>query len=143
MKQNKIAIYPGSFDPLHDGHISVLEKGLLLFDKIIMVVSINPDKDNLEGIEQRYQEAKAKLSKYPNVEVILNKNDLIANIAKQYHANFIIRSARNTTDYAYELELAAGNHALNNKLETILILPNYDMIDYSSTLIRHKEKLGL
>ncbi|MBZ4195392.1 pantetheine-phosphate adenylyltransferase [Mycoplasma sp. 1331] len=138
----KAAIYPGSFDPLHEGHIAIIEKALKLFDKIYIVVSINPDKNNLENIEVRYLEAKNKLSNLSSVEVILNKDDFIANIARKLNVNFILRSARNNDDYNYELILAAAHHSLNNDLETILIIPDYEMIEYSSTLVRHKEKLG-
>lgn len=138
----KKAIYPGSFDPLHQGHLDVIKKALKIFDKIIVVVSINPDKNNLVNIKQRYLATCQELKAFKNVEVVLNENDLMANVAKKYDANFIIRSARNETDYKYELELAAGNNSQNQELETILIIPNYKMIEYSSTLLRHKRKLG-
>lgn len=138
----KIAIYPGSFDPIHEGHIAVIKKALKLFDKIIVVVSINPDKDNLANINQRYLEASKLLKNFKNIEVVINKNELMGEVAKKYKANFLVRSARNETDYKYELELAAGNNAVNFELETILIIPDYKMIEYSSTLIRHKRKLG-
>lgn len=138
----KKAIYPGSFDPLHQGHLDVIKKALKIFDKIIVVVSINPDKNNLVNIKQRYLATCQELKAFENVEVVLNEADLMANVAKKYDANFIIRSARNETDYKYELELAAGNNSQNQELETILIIPDYKMIEYSSTLLRHKRKLG-
>ncbi|WP_027120410.1 pantetheine-phosphate adenylyltransferase [Mycoplasmopsis lipofaciens] len=138
----KKAIYAGSFDPLHDGHISVIKKSLKIFDKLVVIVSINPDKNNLENIEQRFKNVKEKLKNFDNVDVILNKNNLIANIASELDINFLIRSARNQIDYEDELVLAAGSHSINNKIETILIIPDYEMINYSSTLIRHKNKLG-
>ncbi|VEU75465.1 phosphopantetheine adenylyltransferase [Mycoplasmopsis maculosa] len=138
----KSAIYPGSFDPLHKGHIAIIEKALKLFDKIYVIVSVNPDKDNIDNIHYRFLNVKNELKNFSNVEVILNKDDFIANIAKKLETNFIIRSARNNVDYQYELILAAGNNSINNNLETILILPDYQDIEYSSTLIRHKSKLG-
>ncbi|UUD35052.1 pantetheine-phosphate adenylyltransferase [Mycoplasmopsis caviae] len=139
---HKVAIYPGSFDPLHKGHISVVEKALKLFDNLIVIVSINPDKDNLENLDIRFNNVKNSLKDYKTVIVVKNENNLIAQIAKDYGANFIVRSARNNLDYNYELVLAAANNSLNKDLETILILPDYENIDYSSTLLRHKQKLG-
>ncbi|QSF13844.1 pantetheine-phosphate adenylyltransferase [Mycoplasma sp. Mirounga ES2805-ORL] len=139
----KTAIYPGSFDPIHEGHIAVIDKALNIFEKIYVIVSINPDKENLANIEKRYQYVKNKLAKYKQIEVLINKNELIGNLAKKLDVNLLIRSARNNTDYSYELELAAGNNAVNPDLETILIIPDYDMIEYSSTLLRHKKKLGI
>ncbi|WP_338822769.1 pantetheine-phosphate adenylyltransferase [Mycoplasmopsis felifaucium] len=137
----KVALYPGSFDPFHLGHLSVLKKALRIFDEIHVVVSINPDKENLDNIDERYLNVKNELKDFKNVFISINKDDLTANIAKKNGANFIIRSARNDIDYNYELQLAAGNNSLNPELETVLIVPDYDKIEYSSTLVRHMEKL--
>lgn len=137
----KYAIYPGSFDPWHKGHMEILKKALKIFDAIFIIVSINPDKDNQSNIDKRFNDVKEKVKDLDNVEVLINKSGFIANTARELNVNFIIRSARNNTDFNYELELAAGNKTLNNELETILIMPNYEDINYSSTLERHKEKL--
>lgn len=137
----KYAIYPGSFDPWHKGHMEILKKALKIFDAIFIIVSINPDKSNQSDIEKRFSEVKEKVKHLSNVEVLINKNGFISDMAKELNVNFIIRSARNNTDFNYELELAAGNKTLNSDLETILIMPNYEDINYSSTLERHKEKL--
>ncbi|MGV2393786.1 UNVERIFIED_CONTAM: pantetheine-phosphate adenylyltransferase [Campylobacter lari] len=138
----KKAIYAGSFDPIHQGHLAIIDKSLLLFDFIYVIVSVNPDKNNLDNIDVRTQDVKNVLKNYKNVVVIQNKDDLIANLAKDLDVHFLIRSARNQSDYEYELVVAAANHSLNHDLETILILPDYKNIEYSSTLIRHRKKLG-
>ncbi|WP_027332891.1 pantetheine-phosphate adenylyltransferase [Mycoplasmopsis gallinarum] len=137
----KVAIYPGSFDPLHKGHISVIQKALKLFDKLIVVVSINPDKDNLINIEERYQTIKNQLASFKNVEVLLNRNQLIGELSKDLNVQFLVRSARNQIDYDYELDLASGHHTINPDLETILIIPDYEMLGVSSTLERHLKSL--
>ncbi|TNK83777.1 pantetheine-phosphate adenylyltransferase [Mycoplasmopsis pullorum] len=138
---SKIAIYPGSFDPWHQGHEQILLKALKLFDFVYVIVSINPDKNNQGDIQQRYQNVFKQTQNIKNVKVLINEKDFIANIAKKLNSNFIIRSGRDIQDFTYELELAAGNKILNPDLETILIIPNYDDIKFSSTLERHKEKL--
>lgn len=138
----KKAIYPGSFDPFHKGHMSVVEKALKIFDYLLVVVSINPDKENQTPIDQRLKLVKTKLKHFKNVDVTFNSDRFIANIAAENNINFLVRSARNKTDFDYELELAAGNKYLNNRLETILIVPDFELINFSSTLERHKRKLG-
>ncbi|WP_036464160.1 pantetheine-phosphate adenylyltransferase [Mycoplasmopsis sturni] len=139
--KSKIAIYPGSFDPLHKGHIQILKKALKLFDLIYLVVTNNPDKIEQSNLETRLNFAKEQLKNLPNIIVISNPNKLTGELAKELKANFLIRSARNITDFNYEIELAAGNKKINKNLETILIMPNYRSINYSSTLIRHMKKL--
>ncbi|AIA29465.1 phosphopantetheine adenylyltransferase [Mycoplasmopsis californica HAZ160_1] len=137
----KKAIYAGSFDPLHSGHKAVIIKALKLVEHLIIVVSNNPDKNNLSNLHQRYEEIKAMYANNTKITVIKNENELIGNIAKQHNVNFLIRSARNNIDYELELDIAAGNHQVNPDLETILIIPDYEMIGISSTLIRHKKAL--
>lgn len=137
----KIAIYPGSFDPFHQGHLNIIKKALKLFDKLYVIVSINPDKPNQSSIDKRLKDVQNSLINIENIEILANKDDFIANVALKLGANFIVRSARDKTDFEYELELAAGNKHLNNNLETILILPDYDFIEFSSTLERHRRKL--
>ncbi|WP_029906491.1 pantetheine-phosphate adenylyltransferase [Mycoplasmopsis opalescens] len=138
----KKAIYAGSFDPIHDGHISVIKKALKLFDFLYVIVSFNPDKDNSSNIVKRFDHVKTILSNIsPNIEVLINKDAFIADIAREKKVNFLVRSARNDTDYNLEVDMAAGNKLINNDLETVLIIPDYSMLGVSSTLERHKSKL--
>lgn len=139
MNNKKIAIYPGSFDPLHQGHIQIIKKALKLFDFLYVIVSFNPDKNNQSDIQKRFNDVKDKLKDFSNIKVLKNTNRFTAEIANDLNANFIIRSARNINDFNYELELAAGNKKINDNLETILIVPDYDFINYSSTLLRHSK----
>lgn len=141
MKTNKKAIYAGSFDPFHDGHFQILQKAARLFDFVYVIVSINPDKPDASDINIRYNNTKKLLSNLTNVQVLKNKDRFIAEIAKELDVKYLVRSARDVIDFNYELELAAGNNSLNNELETVLLIPSYEYIKYSSTLIRHKEKM--
>lgn len=133
----KIAIYPGSFDPIHEGHISIIKKAIKLFDKVIVVVSNNLEKKNQTPIEIRYEKI-VKLNL--GIEVIVNANHLTAEIAKKHGAKWIIRSGRDNIDFKYELEMASANNHLNNEIETILIIPNYENISYKSRLIKQGVK---
>ncbi|EIE42146.1 phosphopantetheine adenylyltransferase [Mycoplasmopsis canis UFG4] len=141
MQKVKKAIYPGSFNPFHSGHKEVLKKALKIFDEIYILVAQNPDKEK-NDIEQNIKNIKLQINELQNVFIIENhKNKLTANIAKEMNINFLIRSARNNADYSYEFQLASINKSINNKLETILIIPDNQFLKYSSTEIRKiKEK---
>ncbi len=134
------AIYPGSFDPLHQGHIHIIEKATKLFDVIYVIVSNNPEKTSQSPIEQRFDEVAKKLHQYQDVIVEMNINQYTADFAKAKGINFIIRSARNQGDYDYELELAASNNHINDELETVLIIPDYKDINFASRLFKQEIK---
>lgn len=134
----KKAMFPGSFDPMHEGHIKIVEKAIKLFDQLYVVVTFNNEKPTASDIEKRFEEVKKRLSSYKDVKVVINKDQMTGDFARDHDIKFIIRSARNTTDFNYELELAGGNHAVNNELETVLIIPDYSDIKYESRLIRQR-----
>lgn len=132
------SLFPGSFDPIHKGHLEIIKKAINLFDEVIVVVSINPEKKNSSPIEERFIKVKEFLKGINNVKVILNKNKMTAILAKEMDIKWIIRSGRNNTDFNYEIEIAAGNKGLNKNLETIMIFPNYEDVDYRSRLLKQK-----
>lgn len=143
MNKTKIALFPGSFDPFHKGHESIVQKATELFDKLYVVVTYNPDKDNIERIEKNFEAIKNKYQENDKIVVLKNYFDLTADLAHQLNAKWLVRSARNQTDFNYELKLATANNALNNNLETIIIMPDYENSNISSTQIRqqHKEQI--
>jgi pantetheine-phosphate adenylyltransferase len=136
----KIAIYPGSFNPFHEGHKSIVEKALKLFDLIYVVITKNPDKIAVNNFElnkeiiQKYFDSK-------KVIVIINDNQLTGVLANELGSFFLIRSSRSNLDFEYELNLANANNFINNNLETIFLFPKYDHRDVSSTIIRHKKAM--
>lgn len=134
----KTAMFPGSFDPIHEGHIKIIEKAVKLFDLVYVVVTFNNEKPNASDIETRFKNVQDKLKDYKGIKVVMNKDLMTGDFAREHNIKFIIRSARNTTDFNYELELAGGNHAVNNELETVLIIPDYSDIKYESRLIRQR-----
>lgn len=132
----KIAIYPGSFDPIHEGHMHIIKKSLDLFDKVIILVSNNKEKANQTNIDDRFNKVKELTKDIKNIEVHKNVDKTTAHWAKDKGIKFLIRSGRNDIDFKYELELAAANNYLNKNLETILIMPDYEKINFESRLIK-------
>jgi len=134
----KKAIYAGSFDPIHQGHIKVLKKALKLFDEVIVIIANNDFKKNQSNIDKRLVEVKQSIKKHNlrNVTCYILNDKYLATWAKENDINFLIRSARNNTDFKYELDLAKLNKEINKKFETILIIPDLKDIEYSSTKFR-------
>ncbi|MGL5617847.1 MAG: pantetheine-phosphate adenylyltransferase [Metamycoplasmataceae bacterium] len=139
----KIAIYPGSFNPFHEGHISIINKALKLFDIIYVVVTVNPDKEIINNLELNSQTIKNHFQNNDKVIVLTNDRQLTATLALELGVKFIIRSSRYNLDFEYELELANVNNAINNNLETIMFFPEYNHKDISSTILRHKKKMKI
>ena len=133
------AIFAGSFNPIHEGHIDILKKAAGLFDLIYVVVAQNPDKEKV-SFEVRKANVLAQLQKEKintKYEVVhLNDGDLIAHLAKDLGVDYLIRSARDGQDYEYEIGMANMNTKYNKDLETIVIVPQNDKIKFRSSLIR-------
>lgn len=137
----KAAIFAGSFNPLHKGHQSIISKGLKLFDKIYVIVSFNPEKD-YSNLEHSFTLVKDFYKNNKNIEVLLNKDRLIVDIAKELKIKFLIRSFRNLKDMRYELKMAKSNKLLNKEIETIFISPDFNLKNVSSSLIKkHKKEI--
>ncbi|MGL4251957.1 MAG: pantetheine-phosphate adenylyltransferase [Metamycoplasmataceae bacterium] len=139
----KIAIYPGSFNPFHKGHFSIINKALKIFDLIYVVVTLNPDKEIANDLLLNARTIKKHFRNNNKIIVLTNDNKLTATLASELGAEFIIRSSRDNLDFKYELELANANNSINNKLETIIFFPEYNHKDISSTILRHKKKMKI
>ena len=136
-KNVKKAFYAGSFDPIHDGHINVVEKAIKTFDKVTVVVADNELKQS-NPMDERVALAKQKLSHLKNVKVISLKKGLLADLAKEKEVRFLIRSARNNFDFDYEVKMAENNKIRNDELETVLIMADSKFREISSTQIREE-----
>ncbi len=130
-----IAIYPGSFDPFTNGHLDILKNGAEIFDKVIVAVSYNVNKQGFLPIEQRIELIKKSVSDLKNVEID-SYEGLTVDYAKKIGANVILRGLRNQNDFEYELQISQTNNALWNDLKTVFLItkPEYGYI--SSSMIR-------
>jgi pantetheine-phosphate adenylyltransferase len=131
----KIAIYPGTFDPVTNGHVDILERALKLFDKVIMTIARNSVKNPLFTEEERFELLKAVTKHYNNVEVAVF-DGLLVEYVRKHKAVAIIRGLRAVTDFEYEFQMALMNRKLDGKVETIFLVPNEKYTYLSSNMVR-------
>ena len=143
---NKIAIYPGTFDPITYGHIDVIKKSLKLFDQIVVAVSETSAKDYLFTSEERIDIVNKSLF----LDLKLNKkkinvvsfNSLTTDLCKKYKSNVILRGLRAVSDFEYEFQLAGMNRKLNNNIETIFLMSDVENQIISSRFVKEIIKLN-
>ena len=141
----KIAIYPGTFDPITYGHIDVIKKGLKLFNKIIVAVSDVDNKNYLFDIDERIEIVKKAL--FSDLKLNKNKIDVIAfntlttDLCKKNKASIILRGLRAASDFEYEFQLAGMNRKLNNSIETIFLMSDVENQIISSKFVKEIVKL--
>jgi pantetheine-phosphate adenylyltransferase len=138
---NKIAIYPGTFDPITNGHIDVIERATKIFDKVIVVIAVNSKKVNLFSEKERFEMVQSSLSSYSNVSV-----DLITGLLVEYaalnNASAIIRGVRSVTDFEYEMQIALMNRKMQPEIQTIFMMPNEKYTYLNSSIIREISRYG-
>lgn len=129
----KIAIYPGSFDPITLGHLDVLKDGAKMFDKVIIAVADNPNKTGMFSVEKRKELIKASIKDLSNVEVD-SFSGLTINYAKEKGATILLRGLRAVSDFEYEMQLSQNNRALSEDIKTVFLItrPEYNFISSSS-----------
>jgi len=137
----RLAIYPGSFDPVTNGHIDILEKTSKLFDRIVIAVVHNVGKNALFSLNERVSLIKESTSHIPNVEVE-SFSGLLVDYVKQKEACAIIRGLRTVTDFEYEMHIAMINRKMLPEVETIFILSDSRYIFVSSSIIKETALLG-
>jgi pantetheine-phosphate adenylyltransferase len=137
----KVAIYPGSFDPITYGHIDIVERTLEIFDKVIIAIADNADKRPLFSIEERLQMAKIIFKDTPNIIVDSFKGLLVDYVAMT-NAKVILRGLRATSDFEYEFHMASMNRSLNTHLDTLFMMTSKDYFFVSSRTIKEVARLG-
>ena len=131
----KVAVFPGSFDPITKGHEAIVKRGLKLFDEIIVAIGTNTNKQNFFDLEQRKKMVSQTFKEHKNVR-IESYEGLTIEFCKKMKANFILRGLRSNADFEYETNIAQMNSALNDEVETIFILTSPELSAISSTVVR-------
>ncbi|GBC62898.1 pantetheine-phosphate adenylyltransferase [Desulfonema ishimotonii] len=137
----KVAIYPGSFDPVTNGHLDIIERGLTLFDKVIVTILRNPEKKALFTVEERMEMLEESLRDVPNVEID-SFQGLLVDYAFQRDAAAILRGMRAVSDFEYEFQMALMNRKLDRDVQTVFLMTGLRWIFTSSSIIKQAAQFG-
>ncbi|KGT95426.1 phosphopantetheine adenylyltransferase [Erwinia typographi] len=129
------AIYPGTFDPMTNGHLDIVTRAALMFDRIVLAIAASPGKKPMFSLEERVALAQQVVAHLPNVEVV-GFSDLMANFARAQQANVLVRGLRAVSDFEYELQLAHMNRHLLPSLESVFLMPSEQYSFISSSLVK-------
>jgi len=136
-----LAVYPGSFDPLTNGHVDIITRGARLFDRIVVAILINSEKSPLFTMEERVEIAREVFKDVPNVEVD-TFDGLLVEYVDRRGAQVIVRGLRAVSDFEFEFQMALMNQRLNGRIETIFLMPAEQYTYTSSRLIKEVFRLG-
>ena len=131
----KIAIYPGTFDPVTNGHLDIIKRSIGIFDNVIVAVAASLEKNPLFSLDERIEILKTSTQNLPNV-CVEGFSNLLADFAKQKEARVIIRGLRAVSDFEYELQMGYANTSLNSELEKIYFMPTLQNAFISSSVVR-------
>jgi pantetheine-phosphate adenylyltransferase len=136
-----LAVYPGSFDPLTNGHVDIISRGARLFDRIIVAILVNAEKSPLFSMEERVEISRAVFKTHPNVEVD-TFNGLLVDYVERRNAQVIVRGLRAVSDFEFEFQMALMNQRLKPQIETVFMMPAEQYTYISSRLIKEVFTLG-
>jgi len=131
----KRAIYPGTFDPITNGHVDIITRASMMFDEIVVAVADNPKKKPMFSIEERIEMAKKSTRFIQNVKVI-GFNSLLVDLSDELEANIVVRGIRAVSDFEYEFQMGYANSSLKKELETIFLMPSLEYAFISSSIVR-------
>jgi pantetheine-phosphate adenylyltransferase len=137
----RVAIFPGTFDPITLGHLDVIARGRILFDEIVVAIGINPNKESLFTIEERVTLAKQVVARYDNVEVQAFEG-LTVTFVRQVGSRIILRGLRTLTDMEYEFSMTLTNNRLDPEIETVFLMADGEYSHVSSSLIKQIARFG-
>ena len=141
MRKKKIGIYPGSFDPITNGHLDILQRGLELFDTLVVAIAYNIEKQGLFTIEERKELIRQSVKRHDNV-VIDSFEGLTADYVKKVNARFVIRGLRAMSDFESEFLMASMNRNLNMDMDTIFMMTSKDYFFVSSRTVKEVASFG-
>jgi len=136
LKSRKIALYPGTFDPITNGHYDIIERARNLFDEVIVAVAESKDKNPLFTLEQRIHMVKIAIKNLDGVRVV-GFNNLTVELAHEHDAGVLIRGLRAVSDFEYELQLGYLNNSLDETIETVYLMPKLKHAFISSSIVRN------
>jgi pantetheine-phosphate adenylyltransferase len=136
-----VAVCPGSFDPITNGHLDIIQRGAKVFDKVYIVILSNSSKQPLFSIEERAELIRKVTAHIPNVEVDYYQG-LLVDYAKEINANAILRGLRAVSDFEYEMQITSMNRVLDDQLETFFMMTNSQYSFLSSSIVKEVAKYG-
>ena len=139
---SKIALYAGSFDPVSNGHLNLIQRGAALFDQLIVAVATNTSKKSLFTTDEKVQLMQENLTHLPNVTVVQHTGGLTIDLAKEWNATVLLRGIRNVKDFEYEADVAAMNKTQNKEIETVFLTADEKYRFVSSSLIKEVAMFG-
>jgi pantetheine-phosphate adenylyltransferase len=137
----RTAIYPGTFDPITNGHLSIVKRALQIFDKLVIAILNNPQKKPLFSLEERIYMIEEVLKDTPDIETD-SFGGLLVDYAVQKNSNVILRGLRALSDFEYEFQLALMNRKLNRDVQSIFLMTDYKWFYTSSTIVKEAASLG-
>jgi pantetheine-phosphate adenylyltransferase len=141
VKKKRIAVYPGTFDPVTNGHIDIIQRAIKLFDKLVVAVALNPRKNPMFPIEKRVDFILQGLKGVKNVEVLPFSN-LLIEFAQSKKASVIIKGLRAVSDFEYELQMGLMNRNLDDQMETLFMIPSQEFSFLSSNFVKEIARHG-
>ena len=140
-RPERIAVYPGTFDPLTNGHVDIIQRGAALFDRIVVAILVNPAKSPLFSVAERVEMTRAVFESQPGVEVDTFEG-LLVDYARKRRADVIVRGLRAISDFEFEMQMALMNRRLSSAIETVLMMPAESYTYLSSRLVKEVFALG-
>ena len=137
----RVAVYPGSFDPITNGHLDIIERALKVFDKVIVAILINPTKKGLFSVQERVELIKKVTKDIDNVEVE-SFEGLLVDFLEKKETNIIIKGLRAVSDFEYEFQMALMNNKLNSDVETVFMMTSAEYSYLSSSSVKQVAKFG-